>query len=412
MRLQSWRGATVVNPKPRRSFPWVRLVIPAIVLGILAYFIIPNIGWVRADAQVQGDLIPVTPVYTTRITKMFVNCTGSVRVGQPIAAVSNFLIQADYQRQYLQGVEEAKVATVALEQTVAKARENAESLHSTYEASIQNAQSLQQNYEAAHENTGGLHEKYEAAADDERRLEQSFRSFDVAYKGGAVPQLDWDAKRAEIETAQAVEQSALHDFRAAQITEQSLLFEWKRAEGSEKGALEAWKRAEQFVNQIVATQNSKVDSFQSIALQAQSVAHRVSDETLRAPVSGDIVNCIDRPQNVIEPGTPILSIFQPNRAYVIAYFNPNAVAKVHIGQSADVQISGVAHSVRGRVAWIYPNLDALPDDLQLFFWQHVQFSQYRPVKIALDQLPLRDRQQLYYGAKARVSISTAKNQQS
>jgi multidrug resistance efflux pump len=124
-------------------------------------------------------------------------------------------------------------------------------------------------------------------------------------------------------------------------------------------------------------------------------------------VTGDIVDCIDRPQNVIEPGTPILSLFQPNRAYVVAYFDPNAVAKVRVGQTAEVKITGVPHSVQGRVAWIYPNLTALPPDLTLFFWQHVQFSQYRPVKILLDRLPALDRQQLYYGAKARVSISTS-----
>jgi multidrug resistance efflux pump len=412
VRLQSWRGTTVVNAKPRRSFPWVRVVILAVVLGIAAYLVVPNIGWVRADAQVAGDIIPVTPVYRARITKMFVNCTGSVRVGQPIAAISNFLIQADYQRQYLEGVEQSKVAAIALEQNVATARENAESLHAKYEAAVQNTQGLREKYEATPETAEDLREKYKAAANDERRLEQSFHSYDSGYRDGAVPAVDWQGKSSEIETARAEERSALYDWKAAQIMEQSALYSWHRGQGTEQSTLEAWKRAEQFVNQIIAAQNSKVGSYKSLVVQAQSVANRVGQETLRAPVSGDIVNCIDRPQNVIEPGTPILSIFQPNRAYIVAYFNPNAVAKVHIGQSADVQISGVAHSVRGRVAWIYPNLDALPDDLQLFFWQHVQFSQYRPVKIALDQLPLRDRQQLYYGAKARVSISTAKNQQS
>ncbi len=129
--------------------------------------------------------------------------------------------------------------------------------------------------------------------------------------------------------------------------------------------------------------------------------------SLFAPVSGDIVECIERPQNVIEAGTPLFSIFQPDRAYIVAYFSPNAVAKVHIGQSADVNIAGLPNSVKGRVAWIYPNLDALPPELTRFFWQHVQFSQYRPVKIALDRLPESDRSQLYYDAQARVSISVS-----
>jgi membrane fusion protein (multidrug efflux system) len=349
MRLQSWRGTSLVQLQPRRSFPWVRLLIVALVLGIAVYLIVPNISSIRADAQVRGDLIPVTPVYRARIDRMLVNCTGLVRTGQPVAVVSNFLIQADYQRQYLQALEGAQIAGIALEQNVATARENAESMH----------------------------EKYEVTAADEKRLEQSFHSYDAAYKADAINQVDWEGKRSEILSSQAQERSAL----------------------------DAWKRAELFVSQIVAEQNAKAASYQSLAAQAQGVAQRMGQETLRAPVSGDIVECIDRPQNVIEPGTPIFSIFQPDRAYVVAYFNPDAVSKVHVGQSADVSIAGLPHSVVGRVGWIYPNLDALPPDLTRFFWQHVQFSQYRPVKILLDRLPEQDRQQVYYGAQARVTIS-------
>jgi len=351
MRLRSWRGTTVVNPTPRRAFPWVRLLIILLVLGIAAYLIVPNLYSVRADAQVRGDLIPVTPVYRARIDRMLVNCSGPVRAGQAVAVISNFLIQADYQRQYLQGLEESQVADIALEQNVATALENAETQH----------------------------EKYLAAVSERKRLENAFASFDQAYKAGAVPQVDWADKRAEIDTARA----------------------------TEAADLDAWKRSQLLVAQITASQRTKVASYQSLLNQAQDVATRVGQETLRAPASGQIVNCIDRPENVIEPGTPIFSIFQPDRAYIVAYFNPTSVSKIHIGEAAQVKISGLDHNVQGRVGSIYPNLDALPPDMTLFFWQHVQFQQYRPVKILLDKLPEKDRQELYYGAQARVSISTS-----
>lgn len=351
MRLRSWRGTAVVNPTPRRPFPWLKIFIVLAVLGIAAYFIVPNLYSVRADAQVRGDLIPVTPVYRARIDRLLVNCSGPVRAGQPVAIISNFLIQADYQRQYLQGLEESQVASIALDQNVATARENAESLH----------------------------QRYLAAVADRKRLQGAFRSFDQGYKAGAVPQVDWEDKRAEIDTALATEAEDLA----------------------------AWKRADLFVAQVTASQTTRVNADQSLLNQAQDVATRVGQETLRAPVTGEIVNCVPRPENVIEPGTPILSIFQPDRAYVVAYFNPSSVSKIHIGESADVKIAGVSHNVEGRVGWIYPNLAALPPELTLFFWQHVQFQQFRPVKILLDNLPEKDRQLLYYGAQARVSISTS-----
>lgn len=351
MRLRTWRGTTVVNPTPRRSFPWVRLLVIALILGIAAYLIIPNLNAVRADALVQGDLIPVTPVYRARVDRLLVSCTDHVRAGQPVAVISNFLLQADYQRQYLQGLQQSQIASIALDQNVATARENAETLH----------------------------QKYLQAVADQRRLQGSLRSYDAAYKEGALPRVDWEAKHAEVDIAQANVQATA----------------------------QAWKTALQFVNQISATQASRVSSDQQLLAQAQSVANRLGQEKLVAPVTGSIVQCVERPQNVIEAGTPLFSIFQPERAYIVAYFSPGAVSKVHVGQSADVNISGLDHKVEGRVAFIYPNLDALPPELTRFFWQHVQFSQYRPVKIALDRLPQQEREQLYYNAQARVNITTS-----
>ncbi len=349
MRLQSWRGTAVVNPKPRRKFPWVRILIVAALLGIAAYLVVPNIGSVRADALVRGDLIPVTPLYRARVERLLVGCAGNVKAGQPLAIISNFLVQADYQREYLQALQASQLAGIALDQNVATANENAESLRG----------------------------KYEAASADENRVVQSFRSFDDAYKAGAIPRVDWEAKQAEVATARAQTRSAL----------------------------DAWKRAQLYVQQITVASTARMSSDRTLLAQAQNVANRVGQETVRAPVTGDIVDCIERPENVIEPGTAIFSIFEPQRAYIVAYFNPNDISYIHVGQKAKVRISGFAHDVEGRVAWIYPNLDALPPELTRFFWQHVQFAQFRPVKIALDTLSLQDRQRVYYGAQARVSIA-------
>lgn len=350
MRLRSWRGTTVVSSTPRRPFPWIRLTLAIAVLGILAYIFVPDLYSVRADALVRGDLIPVGSIYRVRIDKLMVHCTDRVREGQPVAVVSNFLLQADYQREYLQGLEQAQVATISLEQNVATARENAESLH----------------------------QRYLAAAADLQRLKTAFVSYDAAYRAGALPKVDWDAKRGEIQGSEDVTQGALH----------------------------AWNAAKLYVDQIIAMENSKVGSYQQLLTQARSTAQQVSQAVLRAPVTGDIIECVERPQNVIEPGTPLFSIFQPDRAYIVAYFSPNNISKVHIGQEADVRISGIPKNIVGRVAWIYPDLDALPPELTRFFWEHVQFSQYHPVKITLEALPEDERQQVYYGAQARVSIST------
>jgi multidrug resistance efflux pump len=353
MRFSSWRETTVVAPKRRWVFPWFRILIVLIVLGIAAYLIIPNVDYVRADAEVQGDLVPVTPVYRARLDKLLVSCTSSVRAGQPVAIVSNFLLQADYQREYLQGEEQSQLASDALEQNVATAQATA----------------------------AGLHEKYLAAELDVQRLQSEFAPYQQAYEQGAVSKVTRDSKQVELQEGKA----------------------------TAAGAQEAWQASLLFVKQVTAAQGSRVSASQGLLQQSQTVERRLASASLKAPISGDIVDCFDRPEIVIEAGAPIFNIFSHDKAYVVAYFNPDAVAKVHIGSPADVSITGLSHSVRGRVSWIYPNLDALPAPLTRFFWQRVQFSEFRPVKIVLDGLPEAERAQLYYNAQARVAIRTQRH---
>lgn len=371
MRLSTFRGPTVVTPTPRKKFPWVRVAIILAILGVAAYLYVPNVYFVRADAEVRGYLVPVTPEFRARLDTLLVGCSRSVRAGEPIAIVSNFLLQADYkrqflqskadfQRQYLQSEEQSQLAKSALEQNVATSRANA----------------------------AAQHEKYTAAKLDVLRLQGEYDSYDQAYRAGAVARVTRDAKRVELLASQAVAGSAL----------------------------EAWNASKLMTRQISAAQESRVAASESLVRQSQTsqdllnqsrdVERRLGKESLKAPVSGDIVDCVERPQNVIEAGTPVLNIFPHDKAYIVAYFNPDAVAKVHVGAKADVSITGLSHNVVGRVAWIYPNLDALPPQLTRFFWQHVQFSEYRPVKIVLVGLGARDRKELYYNAQARVSIAT------
>jgi membrane fusion protein (multidrug efflux system) len=323
-----------------------------VLLAIAAYLVLPNLHSVRADALVQGDLVPVTPVYRARLTKLLVKCTSSVRAGEPVAIISNFLLQGDYQREYLEGEEQTQLASDALAQNVATAEANATALH----------------------------EKYLAAQLDAQRIAADYNSYNQAYMAGAVSKVTWDSKGMELQNARAIAASALS----------------------------AWTAAKLLVKQITVAQQSRVGASQDILQQAQALGQRVGNEQLTAPISGDIVDCFDRPQIVVEAGTPIFNIFSHDKAYVVAYFNPSAAAKVHVGAKADVSITGLSHDVTGRVAWIYPNLAELPPQLTRFFWEHVQFSEYRPVKILLDRLPERERALLYYNAQARVSITTSK----
>ena len=348
VRLRSWRGTTAVATSARRRFPWVRILLVLIVLSIVAYLLIPGYFFVSADALVQGDLVPVTPLYRARIDRLFVQCDDRVHAGQKLAVISNFLVQADYQKQYEDSIMQLNLSKIALDQGVAQAR--------TAEAAAL--------------------EKYNAAAASAHRLEVTFESYDRAYKAGAIPRVEWEARQgdwqAALATAAALKQEVTH--------------------------------AQEFVQRVAVDQRSKITSDQEASQREATFVQRIGAETMLAPVGGYIVECKMRPQNVIEPGAPVFDIFEPNRAYVLAFFSPSSLDKAHIGERVDVHVNGLPKDVVGRVTSVYPDLTKLPDQLTRFFWQHEQWSEYRPVRIALDRLPAALRNQLYYDAQTRVKI--------
>ncbi len=348
MRFRSWRGSTSLTPSTRRAFPWARVLLLLAFIAGIAYVFLPGYFFVSADALVKGNLVPVTPLYTVRIDRLLVQCNDRVTAGQNLAMVSNFLVQADYQRQYLQSDSQLQLSKIALYQQVAAAREAASVLQDKYRSSDLTAQ----------------------------QFGATFKSYDEAYRADAIPRVDWAAKKTE----------------------------WQSAVYLAKSDYDAWHRALQEVQRVSQSQNSKIASDQQLSSVAHSLTTRVGSEPMPAPVSGYVVDCVGRPQDVVQPSNPIFTIFEPKRAYVLAYFNSNSASQLRINQPVEITIAGLTNKLDGRIGSTYPNLSKLPEQLTRFFWQHEQWSQYRPVKILLDRLSPQDRDALYYDAQARVRV--------
>jgi multidrug resistance efflux pump len=318
------------------------------VLALLAYLLVPGYYFASADALVQGDLVPVTSLFRVRVDRLMVGCDDRVTAGEQVAVVSNFIVQANYDQQYQQSISQLDLSQIALDEGVSAAR--------TDEAA-----------DLA---------KYQAAEIEAKRAHDDFASYDAAYKQGAIPRIEWQSKR----------QTWLGDVALAE------------------GAKQIWIHAQQHVTRVSSDNQTRVAQDTQASQRVQALAKRVSSEALRAPVSGYVVNCLQRPQNVIEPGSPLFDIFAPDRAYVLAYYDPGSIERVHLGEDADVFVAGLKKPIKGRVFSIYPDLVKLPTQLTRFFWQHVQWSEYRPVRIALDHVPPEVRAQLYYDAQTRVRI--------
>jgi multidrug resistance efflux pump len=348
--LRTWRGAIVVADSTRRlrKFPWARITLFALLIAAAAYLVVPNYFFANADALIRADLVPVAPIYRARIDRLYVQCGDQVKAGQKLALISNFLVQADYARQYEQATEQLQLSKIALDEGLTAARTEEEAAHQRY---------LADNIEAS-------------------RLGDQFRAYDRAYQAGAIGHAELQAKEDAWRAAQALAESTRN----------------------------IWTHAQEHIQRIESNQKTKLASEQETSERSRALADRTAGETVVAPINGYIVNCIDREQNIVEAGAKMFDIFDTDHAYALAYFSPNVIANVRIGAPVNITIRGSVRPLTGRVAAIYPNLAKLPDQLTRFFWQHVQWSEYRPVRIAFDRIPNEARAQLYYDAQARARI--------
>ncbi len=326
-----------------------------LVAVAIAYVLLPRYFYLEADALVQGELVPVTPIYRAKLARLLVKCNDQVKPRQTLAIVSNFLVQADYDEQYAEAKERLVLARIALDEGVSQARALEEAAH----------------------------QKYLAAQLDADRKGSLFAAYDHSYRAGAVGRVEW----------------------------QSVRQEWLAAVATARGLRAGWRDAQERLKRVVIDERSRINANQENTNRIGALSQRVSAEPLKAPVGGIIVECNNlRPDNVIDPGTPLFDIFDPQRAYILAFFDPSAVDRLRVGQKAEITVKGIARTLDGRVIGIYPNLTKLPEQMTRFFWEHVQWSEYRPVRIAFTNLPESVREQLGYDSQSRVRIQIRSRQ--
>ena len=350
MYLRSFRPLALPGPPPkRRRFPWARLIIIALIGLVAAWIFVPRYLNLTAAGLVEGDLVPIAPLFSAKLQSKLASCEDSVTAGQPLAVVTNFLLEGQYAQDYQKAQDQLSTERIAQVQGLAEAKIDAAS--------------------AA--------EKYSSALYDAQKLEITKNAYEKTYQQGAIGRVAYD--------------SALADWQAAVAEANSL-----REVMNEANTRVA--RVQEDTGTVVQGSEQQMALFTSLKDQVQA-------QTLRAPVSGTIVDCENaKPDNIIEAGAPIYRIFDPGRAYILAYFDPGTAPKVHVGQKAIVSITGLSDDIQGKVVSVYPSLAALPDQLTRYFWQKPQWSEYRPVKIKLLNVTPQMREQLTYDSQVHVRI--------
>lgn len=349
MYLRTLRPPALPGATPyRRRFPWARIILILALAGAAAYIFAPRYFSIKADGLVRGDLVPVATIFSAQITNRFVECEQQVRRGQPLAVVSNFLLEGQYAQNYEKAQEGLREQQLAQTEGVTQARIDAESAREKYLSSLYSARKL--------------------------RLIQD--AYGRTYREGAIGRVAFANAEADSESA-AAEAETMR---------------------------QVWTAAQERVRRLITGNTERVAAYSNEVTLMRSLKNQVRSETLTAPITGRVVECSAQPQAIVQAGSPLYSIFSPDRAYILAFFDPGSITRLHIGQQADITVPGVSGRVNGRIAAIYPKLAKLPDQLTRFFWQHEQWSEYRPVKIVFSAVGRDAARELIYDAQVRVSV--------
>ncbi|WP_445114815.1 HlyD family secretion protein [Acinetobacter sp. WZC-1] len=113
-----------------------------------------------------------------------------------------------------------------------------------------------------------------------------------------------------------------------------------------------------------------------------------------APADGTLSNFDMRPGKYVQSGQAVAALLDRSQLYVVGYFEETKLNRIHIGDSATIQLMGDNQKIRGHVQGMASGIEdrerssssgLLANVNPTFNW--VRLAQRVPVKIVLDELP-------------------------
>ncbi len=320
---------------PKRRNPLIYLVLAVVLIG-LAYY-----GWTRYqfakahestdDAQVEGDVYPILPRVSGPVLQVKVDDNQVVKKGDVLVTID----PADYQ----QRVNAAQAALVAAQAQVVAARAQV----ATMQAGVSTART-----------TIGVSDANRA------KLEKDLKRSVFLRKADIIPQSEYDAVQANLQSTSAQRSTASDQVKVAQ-------------------------------QQVIAAQQQILVA-QAVVKQRQAdldnAKLQLSYTTLVAPGNGIVSKKNVQPGQVVSPGQQLLGLVSSNKTWVIANFKETQLEYMKVGQPVKVEVDSYPNEdFQGHVESLSAATGARfallpPDNASGNF---VKVTQRVPVKIVLNQ---------------------------
>ena len=120
---------------------------------------------------------------------------------------------------------------------------------------------------------------------------------------------------------------------------------------------------------LAGTRQEQIDATRAAVRQAEalvsSVEQRISDCTVRAPISGTVTHRLAEPGEMAAIGSGLVTISVLDRAWLKVYLNEADVGRIRLGQAVEVFLDAEPTRARsGEVTWVSPTAEFTPKNVQ------------------------------------------------
>lgn len=139
-------------------------------------------------------------------------------------------------------------------------------------------------------------------------------------------------------------------------------------------------------DQRAATQSARQAlqfQIQAIESQREQLRDRLDKSVLYSPINGVVLSRYVEPGELVQPGTPVLTVAALDSLVLRAYIADAQLASVSLGQSVTVQVDDGAGGFRtmpGRITWIAQAAEFTPTPIQT---REERVSQVYAVKVTV-----------------------------
>lgn len=313
---------------------WLRLGIVLVVAAVgAAWWLWPRPAVLTLTGTVDGNEIVVGSQITARIARLAVEDGQSVHAGELIATLDQGVQSAD--------VRAARDAILQAQASARQSQAQTALLAASLPAKLAQAEAQQQQSQAQVAQAHAQAQSAQAAWD---RAQAAYKRIQPLSAHGVMSPQDLDNATADLDAAQAGRVAAQAAVQAAERAQ--------KAAAAAVADAQAQQRQLGVQRQQTASLAAAAQGAQAAQLAAEA---RLGFTRILAPVDGIITLRAAREGEVVNPGSPIVTIFQTSDTWVDADVEETYAAGVKMGEAIEVRLPS-NQMVRGPV--IYKAVEA------------------------------------------------------